>query len=75
MDQSTRCSQCQLYAELKEPFHYDAPGYPEGVTVHGFCSKDNSPWVSKFYPIYLPNGGVCKSYIKKQGGKNEINDL
>lgn len=75
MAQETRCGRCQFYAELKEPFHYDANGYPDGVTIYGFCAKGNSPLVSRFYPVYLPNGGVCKSYLKKEENKYEKNDL
>ena len=60
----TRCEQCKLYAELKEPFHYEKLGYPEGVTVYGFCTKDIKR-LQFFYPVYLPDGGVCKAFVKK----------
>jgi hypothetical protein len=63
----TRCAQCQNYAELKEPFHFKMDGYSETITVYGFCAKAAGPAVSTFYPVFLPDGGVCKSYIKKGG--------
>lgn len=60
----TRCEQCKLYAKLQEPFHYERQGYPEGVTVYGFCTKDIKR-LHSFYPIYLSDGGVCKAFLPK----------
>lgn len=67
----TRCDRCKHYAKLEEPYHYDAHGYPEGVTVPGFCGKDakNS---FRFYPVYLPDGGVCKGFSAKKGIKRHV---
>lgn len=58
----TRCGQCEHYAELKTPFHYKLAGYPDGVTVYGFCGKNARAIVSTFFPVYLPDGGVCKVF-------------
>ena len=69
-EEPSRCSQCGFFVELKAPFHYEKEGYPEGVTVYGFCSKD----VTRnfyFYPVYLPDGGICKSF-KKLSGKRGV---
>lgn len=58
---ATRCGNCQNYAALAEPFHYEKAGYPEGVTVYGFCTKDAKAR-GVFYPVYLPDGGICKIF-------------
>ena len=63
MSTETRCEKCKHYAALAVPFHYVKDGYPVGVTVYGFCAKDaKSRFV--FYPVYLPDGGVCKDFKK-----------
>lgn len=64
MTETTRCARCQLFAELKKPFHLEMPGYPDGVTVYGFCAKDAGPSVVSFYPVYIPDGGICKHFKK-----------
>lgn len=69
MKDKTRCGQCQHYAELKEPFHYEAEGYPVGITVYGFCGKSAEPAINHFFPVYLPDGGVCNDYMKKRSNK------
>ena len=61
----TRCSKCAHYAELKSPFHYEKNGYPIGVTVYGFCGKQAIKMFS-FYPVYLPDGGICKEFKKRK---------
>lgn len=65
---ATRCEGCKFYLPLTEPFQYEKTGYPQGVTVYGFCAKD-AAWRGSFYPVYLPDGGVCKSFQK--GRKKE----
>lgn len=67
----TRCGQCQLYAPLAAPFHYAKSGYPEGVTVYGFCAKDASSRFT-FYPVYLPDGGQCKAFKKAKASHKEV---
>lgn len=60
----TRCGQCKHFAQLAVPFHYSKDGYPDGITVHGFCAKDVQRSFN-FYPVYLPDSGVCKAFKKK----------
>lgn len=60
----TRCGGCKHYAELKEPFRYKKDGYKEGIIVFGFCGK-NAPKTFSLYPVYLPDGGVCKDCVRK----------
>lgn len=59
----TRCGGCAYYAPLQTPFHFVKAGYPEGVTVYGFCAKNAASNLS-FYPVYLPDGGQCKGFKK-----------
>ena len=66
----TRCGKCRHYAELKEPFHYEKDGYKEGVTVFGFCGK-NVTKTFFLYPVYLPDGGVCKEFKGKKNIRSE----
>lgn len=67
----TRCERCEYYAKSEEPFHYDSNGYPDGITVYGFCGKDaRSRYV--FFPVYQPDGVACKSFICKKGKKREL---
>lgn len=61
----TRCDGCANYAGLKEPYHYEKEGYPQGVTVYGFCAKNVRSMFS-FYPVYLPDGGVCTAFKKRR---------
>lgn len=63
-DETKSCEQCRLYAKLQEPFHYEKLGYPDGVTVYGFCTKDINR-LHSFYPVYLPDGGSCNDFICK----------
>lgn len=69
--EATRCDRCKHYAKLEEPYHYDAHGYPEGVTVYGFCGKSAKATFA-FYPIYIPDGGVCKDFSRKKGVKRGV---
>ncbi len=61
------CKACKHFAEFKEPFRYDAPGYLEGVTVYGVCYKNCKNHTC--YPVYIPNAGACASFKKKAGVK------
>ena len=63
----TECKECKHFAEFKEPFRYDAPGYQEGVAVYGVCYKNCKNHIS--YPVYIPNTGTCRSFKKKPGVK------
>lgn len=65
-----RCDRCKHYAKLENPFQYDKEGYPDGIVVHGFCAKDVKR-IFSFYPVYLPNGGVCKSFQRRNRIGNE----
>lgn len=58
----TRCGLCRHYIELSVPYRYDKVGYPDGVTVYGFCAK-NAQRTGSFYPVYLPDGGVCRDFL------------
>lgn len=55
-----RCERCKYYAKLKAPYHYEKDGYKDGVTVYGFCTKNAK--LFSFYPVYIPDGGVCKDF-------------
>lgn len=61
------CYSCKWFLDLKKPHTYPCNGYPEGVTVHGFCSKDEKTF--SFYPVYIPYG-VCKNYKHDNTRKN-----
>lgn len=58
-----RCEQCKYYIKLGIPYCYKQKRYKNGVTVYGFCAKDVERLFS-FYPVYLPDGGVCKAFQK-----------
>lgn len=64
-----RCDRCAHYIKLEVPYHYEKDGYPDGVTVYGFCAKDVRRNFA-FYPVYLPDGGVCKAFKHKGGAKS-----
>lgn len=68
----TPCEQCRRYAPLQDPFHYECNGYPEGVTVYGFCTKDIGR-LRSFYPVYIPDSGsTCDDYLQKPHIKKTI---
>lgn len=58
---AAHCEKCRSFLPLQAPFHYEKSGYPDGVTVYGFCTKDVTR-NSYFYPVYIPDGGTCKSF-------------
>lgn len=64
----SRCEQCTYYAKLEAPYHYEKDGYKGGVTIYGFCAKNVAVTFS-LYPVYIPNGGVCKAFKQKKGEK------
>ncbi len=58
------CKACKHFAEFKEPFHYDAPGYQDGVTVFGVCFKRCNNYIC--FPVYIVEGGHnCTDFRKK----------
>ncbi len=65
-----RCERCKYYARFETPYHYEYREYPDGITVYGCCGKDAARSFS-LYPVYLPDGGVCKAFKKKSGIKAE----
>lgn len=68
------CEQCAHYVKLESPYHYEKDGYPDGVTVYGFCAKD----VRRnfyFYPVYIQNGGVCKGFMRKSARNTSIDTV
>lgn len=69
-----RCEQCTYYAKLETPFHYEKDGYPDGVTVWGFCAKDVKRSFG-FYPVYVPDGGVCKEFMRKSTRNTSIDTV
>lgn len=69
-DDNSGCGKCAHYAELKAPFHYVKEGYPDGITVYGFCGYKVKSTFS-FYPVYISEGGVCKTFKKRKGGNTE----
>ena len=69
MNTETRCEKCKYFAALVEPYHYKKDGYPDGVTVYGFCAKDAERRFI-FYPVYLPDGGACREF--KRRTKEEV---
>ena len=66
-EQETRCDHCKHYLQLGEPYHYEVNGYKDGVTVFGFCGKNSGSF--RFYPVYIPDGGVCKDFCAKKYSK------
>ena len=50
----TRCGQCKHYAVL----------HKSRDNVFGFCFKDFREGQRSAYPVYLPDSGSCKSFLK-----------
>lgn len=69
-----RCEQCAYYVKLEEPYHYEKDGYKDGVTVYGFCVKDVRRNFC-FYPVYLPDDGACKAFMRKRTRNTSINTV
>lgn len=66
----TRCGTCRYYIELPVPYKYEKDGYPDGITVYGFCTKATQAR-GVFFPVYIPDGGVCKDYKKSYPAKKK----
>ena len=62
----SRCGQCEKYSALHTPKEIG-----EGVFVYGFCFKDLRKNYGSAYPVYVPDGGVCKSFVKKKAEKED----
>lgn len=43
----------------------------EGIFVYGFCFKDVQEKYGDAYPVYVPDGGVCKSFERKKAEKED----
>lgn len=54
----SRCDSCKKYSALHQPRKVDDQNY-----IYGFCFKNYGNYGST-YPVYLPDGGVCKAYEK-----------
>lgn len=68
------CEKCKHYAKLEHPFQYAKSGYPDGVTVYGFCGKNATKSFS-FYPVYIPDGGACKEFKQRGGLRSDHMEL
>ena len=57
----SRCSQCKKYGVLHTPMKI-----ADNIFVYGFCFKDLHENYGSTYPVYIPDGGVCRSFDKKE---------
>lgn len=55
----SRCNECKKYDALHKPRKVDKENY-----IYGFCFKDYNSNYGSVYPVYIPDGGVCKSFEK-----------
>lgn len=62
----SRCGQCKKYSVLHNPREIG-----EGIFVYGFCFKDVQEKYGAAYPVYVPDGGVCKSFERKKAEKED----
>lgn len=62
----SRCGQCEKYSTLHTPKEIG-----EGIFVYGFCFKDLRKNYGSAYPVYVPDGGVCKSFVKRKAEKED----
>lgn len=53
----SRCDSCKKYSALHRPRKVDDQNY-----IYGFCFKDCHGSYGSVYPVYLPDGGVCKAF-------------
>lgn len=58
----SRCERCGNYGALHEPKVIN------DTCVYGFCFK-NFCNLGSVYPVYIPDGGVCKSFAERKDGK------
>lgn len=61
-----RCEECKKYAALHSPRKVDEHNY-----IYGFCFKDYHVSYGSTYPVYIPDGGVCKAFEKSPKEKKE----
>lgn len=61
-----RCEQCKYYGVLHTPRIVK-----DDIRVYGFCFKDLHENYGSAYPVYVPDGGVCKSFSKKKEEKED----
>lgn len=66
----SRCDLCKKYTPLIEPREVMA-----GCFVYGFCFKDHHGHYGHAYPVYIPDGGVCKLFEKKKGAVEECQSV
>lgn len=62
----SRCGQCKKYSMLHNPREIG-----EDIFVYGFCFKDVREKYGTAYPVYIPDGGVCKSFERKKAEKED----
>lgn len=68
------CKLCEHFAEFKEPFHYEALGYEEGVIVYGVCYKNCKNHIC--FPVYITDSGYdCTGLKKKKDVKVTEKDI
>lgn len=60
----SRCGQCKNFGVLHTPWKV-----ADGIFVYGFCFKDLHENYGGAYPVYVPDGGVCKRFSKKKEEK------
>lgn len=56
----TRCDSCKKYSALQNPRKAGEENY-----IYGFCFKDYHVGYGAAYPVYVPDGGVCKAFEKR----------
>ena len=61
-----RCDECKKYAGLHKPRKVAEQNY-----IYGFCFKDYHVSYGSTYPVYIPDGGVCKAFEKSSKEKYE----
>lgn len=62
----SRCGQCRHYGVLHKPRNIK-----DDMQIYGFCFKDIRENYGSIYPVYIPDGGVCKGFIKKKEEKED----
>lgn len=55
----SRCDSCKKYSALHQPRKVDDKNY-----IYGFCFKDYHGDYGSEYPVYIPDGGVCKAFVR-----------
>lgn len=55
----SRCKKCKFYEPLHKPRRIR-----ESTYIYGFCFKDFHADSGSIYPVYLPDGGVCKEFTE-----------